>query len=239
MQSFVMNVAGPCKGTMSLKAGLIENSASYMNSYEKYKRISLVEFVFLLINISYKFPQLKLTIFVVAGWCSSLLFPFMISIGGAENMNNTKSNIASNLRYLRNKNRLSQEEVAERIGVSRQSVAKWENGDSLPDILNCEALADLYDVSLNDLVRHNSEETGFPIPPKNKHLFGTVTIGERGQITLPKKARETFNLKPGDTLIVLGDTNPLTSGIALIDSESFFRMTGQAVEHIFKGKGDM
>lgn len=50
-------------------------------------------------------------------------------------MNNPKSNIAANLRYLRNLHGLSQEEVAEKIGVSRQSVAKWENGDSLPDII--------------------------------------------------------------------------------------------------------
>ena len=61
---------------------------------------------------------------------------------------------------------MTQEEVAERIGVSRQAVAKWENGDSLPDIINCEALADLYDVSLNDLVRHDPEEAGLPIAPR-------------------------------------------------------------------------
>ncbi|MFY9394731.1 MAG: helix-turn-helix transcriptional regulator, partial [Halanaerobiales bacterium] len=101
-------------------------------------------------------------------------------------MNNPKKNIAANLRFLRNRNGLSQEEVAEKIGVSRQSVAKWENGESLPDILKCEALADLYDVSLNDLVRHDQEKEGLPIPPKNKHLFGVVTLGERGQIVLPK-----------------------------------------------------
>ena len=44
-------------------------------------------------------------------------------------MKNSKKNIAANLRYLRNRLGLSQEEVAEQIGVSRQSVAKWENGD--------------------------------------------------------------------------------------------------------------
>lgn len=123
-------------------------------------------------------------------------------------MNNPKKNIAANLRFLRNRNGLSQEEVAEKIGVSRQSVAKWENGESLPDILKCEALADLYDVSLNDLVRHDQEKEGLPIPPKNKHLFGVVTLGERGQIVLPKIARDTLNLKPGDRLVVLGDTTP-------------------------------
>lgn len=141
-------------------------------------------------------------------------------------MNNPKSNISSNLRHLRAASRMSQEEVAEKIGVSRQAVAKWESGESLPDIVNCEALADLFDVSLNDLVRYAPKEGELPIGPKNKFIFGTVTIGDRGQIVLPKKARDTMNLKPGDTLVVLGDTNPSTAGIALIDSRSFLRMTG-------------
>ena len=153
-------------------------------------------------------------------------------------MNNPRSNIASNLRFLRSENRMTQEEVAEKIGVTRQAVAKWENGDSLPDILNCEALADLYDVSLNDLVRYDPEQEGMPIPPKNKYIFGVVTLGERGQVVLPKKARDVFKLEPGDTLVVLGDTNPITPGMALVDTQSFLRMTGHAVESIFKGKGD-
>ena len=100
--------------------------------------------------------------------------------------------------------------MPKKIGVSRQAVAKWEKGESLPDIINCEALADLYDVSLNDLVRYDPKSTGMPIPPRNKHLFGVVTLGERGQIVLPKKARDIFHLQPGDTLVVLGDTNPAT-----------------------------
>lgn len=149
-------------------------------------------------------------------------------------MNNPKKNIAANLRFLRNRNGLSQEEVAEKIGVSRQSVAKWENGESLPDILKCEALADLYDVSLNDLVRHVQEKEGLPIPPKNKHLFGVVTLGERGQIVLPKIARDTLNLKPGDRLVVLGDTTPGNAGIALIDNHTFLLMTGQVVDNFLK-----
>lgn len=158
----------------------------------------------------------------------------MIITGGMKCMENMKNNIAVNLRYLRNKSNLSQEEVAEKIGVSRQSVAKWENGDSLPDIIKCDALAELYDVSLNDLVRYDSEKEGVPIPPRNKHIFGVVSIGERGQISLPKKAREMLNLKPGDTLLVLGDSSRETPGIALIDSQTFLRMTGQAVDNIFK-----
>lgn len=171
-------------------------------------------------------------------WCSLIIDEVKIKIGGMKSMNDTKNLIANNLRYLRHRNNFSQEEVAEKIGVSRQAVAKWENGDSLPDILNCDALADLYDVSLNDLVRHDADKEGFPIPPKDKHIFGVVSIGERGQISLPKKARETLKLHPGDTLVVLGDTNPMTRGMALIDSHTFLRMTGEAVENIFHQKGD-
>jgi AbrB family looped-hinge helix DNA binding protein len=153
-------------------------------------------------------------------------------------MKSSRSNIADNLRYLRSRSGLTQEQVAEYIGVSRQAVAKWERGESLPDILNCEALADLFEVSLIDLVRHDAQQEGLPIPPRNKHIFGVVTIGERGQIVLPKKARDTLGLQPGDTLVVLGDTSPMGQGIALIASEVFMKMTGAALEEIFPSKGE-
>lgn len=41
--------------------------------------------------------------------------------------------------------------------------------------------------------------------PKGKHVFGTVKVGEKGQIVIPKEARNLFNIQPGDTLLVLGD----------------------------------
>ena len=61
-------------------------------------------------------------------------------------MKTLKSNIARNLTTLRQLNKYSQEDVAEQIGVSRQAVAKWESGESVPDIVNCDALARLYSV---------------------------------------------------------------------------------------------
>lgn len=125
--------------------------------------------------------------------------------------------INMNLQTLRKARGLTQEEVAEKIGVSRQAVAKWENGESLPDIGNCTALARLYNISLDTLV--NGEPTGgFPLPPKGKHIFGTVTVGERGQIVIPKKAREIFKIKSGDSLLVLGDENQ--GGLALIEADA-------------------
>lgn len=163
----------------------------------------------------------------------------MIKLKGVKSMNSSKNNIAKNLRYLRDKSKLSQEVIAERVGVTRQAVAKWESGDSLPDILNCEALADLFQVSLNDLVRHDPEQAGMPIAPLNKHILGTVTIGERGQVVLPKKARDLFQLSQGDTMVVLGDTNPVSAGIALISSDAFLRMTGQWAQGFLGKEGDM
>ena len=41
--------------------------------------------------------------------------------------------------------------------------------------------------------------------PKGKHVFGTVKVGEKGQIVIPKEARTVFGIQPGDTLLVLGD----------------------------------
>lgn len=52
--------------------------------------------------------------------------------------------------------------------------------------------------------------------PKGKHIFGTVKVGERGQIVIPKEARELFDIKSGDTLLVLGDEN---QGIAIVKSD--------------------
>ena len=41
--------------------------------------------------------------------------------------------------------------------------------------------------------------------PKGRHIFGTAKVGEKGQIVIPKEARELFGIRPGDTLLVLGD----------------------------------
>jgi len=48
---------------------------------------------------------------------------------------------------------------------------------------------------------------------KGKFLYGTVTVGERGQIVLPIQARKHFNIKPGDKLLVAGD---LRKGLAIM-----------------------
>ena len=50
-----------------------------------------------------------------------------------------------------------------------------------------------------------------------KYIFGVVKVGDRGQIVIPKEAREVYGIKAGDSLLVLGDTK----GMAVIKTEFF------------------
>lgn len=121
-----------------------------------------------------------------------------------------------NIKNLRMRHQLTQEQIAEYVQVSRQAVAKWEKGETEPDISSCIALAKLFQVSLDDLVNYADEGIGLAIPPKGKHFFGTVKLGERGQIVIPKKARDVFQLKSGDTLIIVGDEE---RGLAIVPEQ--------------------
>ena len=130
---------------------------------------------------------------------------------------------SENLVQLRKFKSLTQEEVAEKLGVSRQAVAKWESGESVPDIDKCSLLAQLFEVSLDDLVNFEpAENMNVFIPPKGKHMFGVVTVGDKGQIVIPAKARKIFNISVGENLVVLGDET--SQGLALLKAESFLTM---------------
>lgn len=66
--------------------------------------------------------------------------------------------------------------------------------------------------------------------PKGKHIFGTVKVGERGQIVIPKEARDMFDIKPGDILLVLGDEE---QGIAITKAD----VMQEVAVKILKGLG--
>lgn len=65
----------------------------------------------------------------------------------------------------------------------------------------------------------------------NKYAW-TVTVGEKGQIVIPKQARDVFSIKPGDTLILLADAE---KGIAIPPKEQFIELAAK----IFSEEGEM
>ena len=126
-----------------------------------------------------------------------------------------------NLISLRKMHGMTQEELADHIQISRQTLSKYETGESLPDIEKCRQIAAIFDVSLDDLVNYDSRTTGLGVPPRGKHLFGLVKVGEKGQIVIPARARKIFGIEPGDALAVLGDED---RGLALLPEKSLLEM---------------
>ena len=131
---------------------------------------------------------------------------------------------ASNIHYLRKRENLSQEEFAERFGVSRQSVAKWENGESTPDVLKCVEISDYYETTVDVLLRIPLEDSDAGKKTgEGKYIFGMAKVGERGQVVIPKYAREVFDIHPGDRLMVMGDVAKGGLALAKVSFGSFFR----------------
>ncbi len=133
--------------------------------------------------------------------------------------------ISSNISMLRKAKNLSQEALAEKLGVSRQTVAKWEGGESLPDVLRCDQMAEVFDVSLDDLIHTDMAKVS--IPPQGTYISGTVTVGDKGQVAIPVKARRIFHIQPGDNLVVLGD---IQHGLALLRADLFLEVARQMRE---------
>lgn len=63
--------------------------------------------------------------------------------------------------------------------------------------------------------------------PKGKYAW-TATVGEKGQIVIPKQAREIFNINPGDTLLLLGDEK---RGIAIPPKTMFSKLAATVFEN--------
>ena len=112
-----------------------------------------------------------------------------------------------NLISLRKMNRMSQEELAERIGVTRQTLSKYETGESIDELINADDRMLLPGGT-----------------PKGKYIFGVVKVGDKGQIVLPVKARRVFGINPGDSVVVLGADG---QGIAIIKEQGFLDMVSE------------
>ena len=71
--------------------------------------------------------------------------------------------------------------------------------------------------------------------PQGKHIFGTVKVGERGQIVIPKEAREIFDINPGDSLLVLGDEE---QGIDIVKADVMKEVAIKILKGLCHFKGD-
>ena len=127
--------------------------------------------------------------------------------------------IADNLKLLRYKHGYTLEAIAEIISVSRQSVSKWESGDSVPDIVNCVKLASLYKISLDELVNRplkNIMENDF-VPEENR-ICGVLEISQEKTIRIPDSVMEMFGIRSGSKILLLADRG---QGIALVKCSHF------------------
>ena len=91
--------------------------------------------------------------------------------------------IGEKLRDARNQKGLTQEEVADEIHVSRQTISNWENNRSYPDIISVILLSDLYQMSLDvllkgdkDMIEHLKESTNIVNSNKKLIIMGLLNI---------------------------------------------------------------
>lgn len=132
--------------------------------------------------------------------------------------------IAENLKSLRKGKELTQEEVAEMLGVTAQSVSKWERGDTFPDITLLPALANLYKTSIDAIIgmdKMNDRQTRTTIFTKGHNHLREGDIN--AAITVYSEALKTFPNDEGimsDLSMALaldGDPAKLSQAIALCE----------------------
>lgn len=133
-------------------------------------------------------------------------------------------NFAEKLITLRRKSGLSQEQLADRLGVTRQSVSKWESGGSVPELAKLIAISEMFQVSVDYLVKDYIEET---IPEQES---GTVSGGAEDARTdvLEEKVANLENYVRGYEYI----SRTKIGGIPLVCIR-FGRMQGR--NHVAKG----
>lgn len=111
--------------------------------------------------------------------------------------------LGKRISYFRNLKGLTQEELGKKLGVTRQTIASWENNKKVPDIMTGRDIAKALDITMEDLT---GEADSVMQTPKTYRFLGTVTIGKDGKVKLPKKILDEMGVQAGDEMLVLGDT---------------------------------
>lgn len=131
--------------------------------------------------------------------------------------------IANKLYELRKKNGLSQEALAEKLGISRQSISKWERAESSPDTDNLISLAKLYNISLDELLLNDAKEIKDEqmqenSESKNANTKNDTHESETDQNTdsgeIPDVGHKFVNVNDGENIVHVG-----TKGVFVKDDE--------------------
>ena len=117
-----------------------------------------------------------------------------------------QSKIGNFLKELRNNNNLTQEQLAEKFGVSQRSVSRWENGNTMPDISVLIELADYYDVDLREILNGERKTTMKEDLKETLVMVADYTSVEKDKI---KKELTTMLAISIPLFIVLGVINAL------------------------------
>ena len=144
-------------------------------------------------------------------------------------MGNTMGTRLCTLRKQRN---LTQDQLAEAMGVSAQAVSKWENDISCPDIAMLPNLADYFQVSIDSLFREESGlETPQVVPPESRKPFDRLLLkiqvrdddGTRVNVNLPLSLLK-LGLEMGVEAGMLGQINGKTDALKNVDFAAIFQM---------------
>ncbi len=153
--------------------------------------------------------------------------------------------LGNQIHELRKKYNLSQEQLAEKVGVSRQTISKWELGETAPDIKQAQTLSQIFNVALNELLGNAAKETVNTTQDSKKRnnvpwkkiiavsaaalclclvVVGVFDVVKRSQILYPQKVNETviitrkksIQIEKGSTeTIVFNENNKPTIVCAL------------------------
>lgn len=70
---------------------------------------------------------------------------------------------------------------------------------------------------------------------KSRFVFGTSKIGEKGQVVIPKDARDLYGIKPGDSVVVVGNAD---KGIVIVRADQFMKVAGDIIDVVTTLKKD-
>lgn len=134
----------------------------------------------------------------------------------------TKLNLGEKLQLLRNNNRFSQEELGEKLGVSRQAISKWESGQSTPDLKKLIAISQLYNITIDSLV-------------KDEHEFDVFKSNEVSSVDNQEEKKE--DNKNAQIVININKDSIFTSHSVEYEYKSKKSIFGVPLVHVNLGRG--